>query len=317
MRTFSWALLETVLAAVVLAAAVIVPVVIATPVEAQNRPLLRDLLRSRSAARAGQKPLEIALAGLNIAVWQPKDTVRPPFPLVVFSHGFHGCNTQSRFLMRALADAGYLVMSPNHRDAVCRGSTRPDTLRPEEPFDKAASWNADTYRDRARDVVALLDALHNARAWSDRIEWSKVALAGHSLGGYTVLGLAGAWEEWQHPPITAVLALSPFVAPFVQHGTLRGVHVPVMYQGGTRDLGITPTLKRAGGAFDQTPAPCVFVELDGAGHFAWTDLQPRYQRLITEHALAFLERYIRGSLPAAPWKKSPGVKDLRVKAPAR
>jgi len=47
---------------------------------------------------------------------------------------------------------------------------------------------------------------------------------------------------------------------------------PVMYQGGTKDLGITPSLKKSGGCYPKTPAPAYFVEFRGAGHFAWTDL---------------------------------------------
>ena len=42
---------------------------------------------------------------------------------LVFSHGFHGCATQSTFLMQAFADAGYIVFAPNHRDATCNGGS--------------------------------------------------------------------------------------------------------------------------------------------------------------------------------------------------
>jgi predicted dienelactone hydrolase len=62
----------------------------------------------------------------------------------------------------------------------------------------------------------LIDALRNDARWKDRIEWSRVALAGHSLGGYTVLGLAGGWASWKLPSIKAVLAMSPYCDPFLQ-----------------------------------------------------------------------------------------------------
>ena len=56
-----------------------------------------------------------------------------------------------------------------------------------------------------------------------------------------------------------------------------GLDAPVMYQGGTRDIGITPFINKGNGAYPQSPAPKYYVEFDGAGHFAWTDLNPKYQ----------------------------------------
>ena len=113
---------------------------------------------SRRAGRALEK--SFATARLDVTVCQPDEVAPVAPPIVVFSHGFHGCATQSRFLMTALAAAGYLVVAPNHRDATCNGGS--------------------------------------AR-WIDRPEW-RFGLIGHSLGGYTVLGLGGA-------SVSAVLSL--------------------------------------------------------------------------------------------------------------
>jgi alpha-beta hydrolase superfamily lysophospholipase len=65
----------------------------------------------------------LSIAGLDVMVWKPDETAPPALPIVVFSHGFHGCTTQSRFLMIALASAGYLVVASNHRDAICNGGS--------------------------------------------------------------------------------------------------------------------------------------------------------------------------------------------------
>src|SRR2546421_147846 len=81
---------------------------------------------------------------------------------------------------------------------------------------------------------------------------SRQRQAGHSLGGYTVLGLAGGWPSWKLPEVKAVLALSPYCSPLAQKGRLSAIKVPVMYQGGTRDLGITPSVIKGRGAYDQT-----------------------------------------------------------------
>jgi predicted dienelactone hydrolase len=120
-----------------------------------------------------------------------------------------------------------------------------------------------------------------------------VGIAGHSLGGYTVLGLAGGWASWKDPRVKAVLALSPYCSPFLGRARLKDVSVPVMYQGGTRDFGITPTVKKTQGAFDQSRAPKFYVELDGAGHFAWTDLNRAYVSTIDAYSVAFFDAYLK------------------------
>jgi hypothetical protein len=67
-----------------------------------------------------------------------------------------------------------------------------------------------------------------------------VGLAGHSLDGYTVLALAVAWPSWKARCVKTVLAVSPFCAPFLAKGNTRSLDVPVMYQGGALDFGVTP-----------------------------------------------------------------------------
>ena len=93
--------------------------------------------------------------------------------------------------------------------------------------------------------------------------------------------MAGAWPSWKDGRVKAVLALSPYCAPFITKGDLGHRDVPVMYQGGTLDLGITPDVRRAGGAYEQTSTPKYFVELRGAGDFAWTEINPLYQTAST------------------------------------
>lgn len=84
----------------------------------------------------------VKLAGLDVAVWQA--ATQTSRPLIVFSHGFDGCNTQSAFLMRSLAASGYIVMAPNHADSKCGKAS---SGRPEERFGNASAWT-DTNRSR-------------------------------------------------------------------------------------------------------------------------------------------------------------------------
>jgi len=253
------------------------------------------------------------IAGLAISIWRPPSETKKPFPLVIFSHGFHGSSTQSKFLMTAIADAGYLVIAPNHKDAFRRGGRFSGSFMPEISFAKPEEWSDTTYRDRRDDIKNLIKALKADDTWAREIDWSKVGLSGHSLGGYTVLGLAGAWPTWNENGIKAVLALSPYCAPYVQKKTLSAIHIPVMYQGGSRDLGITPSVMRPGGAYDQTPGPAYFIYFDGAGHFAWTDLKPDFQRSMDYYAIAFLDKYVKGKAAADPARHLEDVAEVRSK----
>jgi predicted dienelactone hydrolase len=233
------------------------------------------------------------------------------FPLIVFSHGFGGCGTQSIFLMEALARAGYIVVAPDHKDARCKVDKAQRTggliERGEEPFRQPAKWSAATYKDRGDDIRRVLDELAKDTQMGPHIDWSRVGACGHSLGGYTIMGLAGGWSSWRDDRIKAALLLSPYVAPFLTKGTLGSVRIPVMYQGGTRDFGITPTLKKKGGAYDSSNAPKFFEELEAAGHFDWTNkicfpygsvqacnLESPMARTIDEYGIAFFDHYLKG-----------------------
>src|SRR5262249_42191223 len=156
--------------------------------------------------------------GLTFEVWAPSGFTgsRAHVPLIIFSHGFGGCARQSTFLTKALADDGYLVVAPNHADARC-GELRAD-LRPEAPFRDGNAWSDATYRARHDDIENLLAFLLGHEPYADQIDRGRIAIAGHSLGGYTALGMAGAWPSWKDVRVKAVLALSPYAKPFIDKG---------------------------------------------------------------------------------------------------
>ncbi|HET7872721.1 MAG TPA: hypothetical protein VFL42_09435, partial [Terriglobales bacterium] len=142
---------------------------------------------------------------------------------------------------------------------------------------------------------ALLDAMLKEKTFAGvTVDAARIGIAGHSLGGYTALGLGGGWHAWKDQRIKAVLALSPHCSPFVNKGDLGRMNVPVMYQGGTRDMGETPVVRRPDGAYDKTSAPKYYVEFEAAGHFAWTNLNKYYQEPISSYSLAFFDRYLKG-----------------------
>ena len=240
----------------------------------------------------------------NVDIWLPPEfqSSEQKWPLLIFSHGFGGCAKQSKFLMQYLADHGYIVIAPDHADARCSGrsgafvqSMRSGTRDwPERPFRTPDAWTDKTEADRRDDVLFALSSMMDDRQYKNYVDTDKMGLIGHSLGGYTVLGLAGAWPGWKDKRFKAVLALSPYLTPYLKTGGLKKIHVPVMYQGGTEDKDITPKLAGRNGAYAQTRTPKYFVELAGANHFAWTEADGKYENIINKTALQFFDKYVKG-----------------------
>ena len=258
-------------------------------------------LASVPASAANEEATRIG--GVDAVVWSSSPTSFDPQPVVVFSHAMHMCPTQSRYLTRALADAGYLVIAPRHADSNCRLSI-PELSR--NGWKPSLMWSEDDFRDRADDVRKLVAALSNDVRFRGLVDIGRLALVGHSLGGYTVLGLGGAWPSWKLSGVRAILAFTPYSLPFQRSGGLRKLSAPVMYQAGTLDQVFTLPLNLSG--YDESPAPKYFVEFSTAAHLAWTDLSFGDHDEIIDYALAFFDHYVKGG-PARPAlrTKLPGV----------
>jgi len=256
--------------------------------------------------------LRARLGGVEAVVWTPAEEVAAPWPVVVFSHGFLMCPTQARYLTRALASAGYLVVAPFHADSYC-GDLAIDLANTSRlPLKPSMLWSDADYRDRAADVRTLLAALRDDPALGVRTNTERLALVGHSLGGYTVLGLGGAWPSWALPEVRAIVAYSPYVMPFLGGEGLSGLRAPVMFQGGTQDPAFTVPLWVEGGAYERAPPPKYLVEIDGATHLAWTDLGLAGRDAIVSSTVAFLDRYVKDAPEgAALVSRIDGVADLQ------
>jgi predicted dienelactone hydrolase len=281
------------------------------------------VLAASTAAKAldlSDHPLLKTDKGLSFRAWLPKDfaTRRGNVPLILFSHGFGGCAQQSHSLTLALAEAGYAVLAPDHRDQACdrylgdmSAILSAPGLHPDQPFTQPAAWDEDTERNRRDDMLALLDFALSHAPYKDAIDPDRIAAMGHSLGGYTALGLGGGWDSWRDRRFKCVLALSPYAAPYLVSRRLGHVSVPVMYQTGTKDIGIEPVLVKQGG-YQMTGSPGhgsrkYLLDLKSAGHFAWTELNRSYLDTIAPYAIAFFDRELMGK-PAPLLDEKPGPK---------
>jgi len=251
-------------------------------------------------------------------------------PLVVFSHGDLGCGLQSVAFTEELARHGYVVAAPDHADAfLCHivPLTSPSRPPPQPSVFKPGTWTDASFADRRRDIEAVIDGLLADAEFKPVIDERRIGAAGHSLGGYTVVGLAGGWASWTDSRIRAVLAFSPYVMPFQVHKTLGKVRVPLMYQGGTLDVGITPFLTGDTGAYAAANPPAYFLELKWAGHLAWANcgkarttaacLERDENKLIDEYGIAFFDRYLKDMPEPVLEKANPDLSDYEFKLPNR
>lgn len=113
------------------------------------------------------------------------DTKR--YPLVVISHGTGGSAAQLSWLAESLVNAGFMVAGVNHHGNTAAEDTNspPGFVLPEE---------------RARDLTVLIDHLLADHELAKHIDPTRIGAAGFSLGGYTVLAVAGAhltFADWQ------------------------------------------------------------------------------------------------------------------------
>lgn len=98
-------------------------------------------------------------------------------PLVVLSHGYGGSWRNLSWLAAELAARGSIVAAPDHP-----GTTTFDMA----PAQAATLW------ERPHDLSRVIDAVERDATLAGKVDISRVAAIGHSLGGWTVTALAGA-----------------------------------------------------------------------------------------------------------------------------
>lgn len=106
------------------------------------------------------------------------------FPLILLSHGTGGTPQSLAWFATALASRGYIVVGVNHPG---NNAIEPHTV---EGF--MLWW------ERAKDMSTLLDAMLADKEFGARIDTQRIGAAGFSLGGYTVIELAGGITASRH-----------------------------------------------------------------------------------------------------------------------
>lgn len=250
--------------------------------------------------------------GRNIGVklYHPADGVGP-WPVVMISHGLGGSQWGYAYLGRHLAANGIVSIHCSHPgsdwllwDGKGMGTAIANLRKANED---PANW-----RERPRDISFLIDHLEEFEAkvpaLAGRMARERIAVAGHSLGAYTALALAGLRPTLPGGDIVladrrvrAVVAMSPpGSGGFLPPGCWSGVDRPVLLMTGTKDeepfSGRDRALAWRQEVWDGLPegAKHLFI-LDGATHMTYSaggmgeKASPAHLVSICTAATAYLE----------------------------
>ncbi len=123
-----------------------------------------------------------AVAAHGNAVWEPIEVIQKApaapgqHPLVLMSHGLFGNARNQAWLAQALTAQGYMVAAIDH-PGTSSFMRDPDLRR--------ALW------ERPRDISRTLDQILDLEGFGASVDQERIFMAGHSLGGFTAVALAG------------------------------------------------------------------------------------------------------------------------------
>jgi len=182
------------------------------------------------------------------------------FPLVVISHGNGGSHLLYRTIGTHLAKNGYIVASVEHY-----GNNRNNN---------ELENTTENLMNRPRHIILAIDAMLSDDEFCRNIAPNRIAMIGHSMGGYTALALAGGiprTREGQRvevptdPRIRAIVLLAPGAGWFMN--SLDKVTIPILTLTAEHDA-ITPAWN-AEVVLKSIPhrSQVTFSQIKNAGHF--------------------------------------------------
>lgn len=260
------------------------------------------------AARGRPVPLKI---------YYPEKEHPGGYPVVIFSHGAGGSKDTYGYLGRFWAENGYVVIHLDHvgsDQAILRSGQMAAAM-------KAAIEDPSNMVNRPLDAIFVLDSLPAIAAalpaLRDRMDLTRIGVAGHSFGAYTAMALAGALihlpggatRTFTDPRVKAFIAMSPpgpgglgFLAD--SWGALAR---PMLTISGSddREVGGGSPAERLLPFQHMPPAGKFHVTVSGAGHFDFADhhldgtLTPeKYHEFIKRIGLAFWDTALRENAPS-------------------
>jgi len=260
----------------------------------------------------------------NIAVDATPLTKEMQYPLLVFSHGYGGSGLGSVFFTEHLAARGWIVVAPDHHDRHSavrirtgqkKGFNRLGFLRHAREIASSSPGDRVKYLYRLDEMKITLDCMLSHSSFGKLIDRVRIAVGGHSFGGFTALGLCGTIKERYNPRIKAVLLFSTGAGGYLfRESELAAVQIPSMLFIGEREKdhlrGNKTMLEIACKIHRNLSTPKYFLIIKGAKHFSFNNrfTDNRRTRLmsgteeqfevIRRYSITFLEKHIVGKKDA-------------------
>ncbi len=205
-----------------------------------------------------------------------------PYPLVIFGHGFAVTPAIYAPLLRAWAQAGYVVAAP---------------IFPLGNLNAPGGPNESDLVNQPADmsfVITQMLAASSAPAgpFSGLIDARHIAVSGQSDGGDTALTSAYN-EHFRDRRIAAAIILSGQEIPGLGGYDYPAPSPPLLAAQGLADTINLPSTTYA--FFDPAPRPKYLLTLPGAPHLPpYTGEQPQLS-IVERVTVAFLDRYLKGN----------------------
>ncbi len=168
-------------------------------------------------------------------------------PLILMSHGLGGSADQFGWLAPELARRGYLVVAVNHPGN--------NALEPYTPEGLLLWW------ERATDLSEVLDGMLADPRFGPRIDPARIGALGYSIGGETVLALAGARVD---QPAFVQFCLAHPEEPTCHAPSLAGMQSPGQLLDAVR-LSSAESMARSGDSYRDERIRAVFALAPAVG----------------------------------------------------
>lgn len=267
-----------------------------------------------------------------------------PFPVVIHSHGLGGNREASTYILHAVAQTGYVVVTMQHAGSdsgILQGAGRPIGEAALVAAGRAG-MTGEAARGRYGDLPFVLDQLMKDPTLKGKADFSRIGMSGHSFGALSTLTAVGqrlpalpSDTRFVEPRITAAIAYSPNKprGDDARQAFAR-IRTPMLHFTGTADttpfdLEKTP-FERTTPFQAITGADQYLIVLDGADHALFggrrvqtgqlKPIDPPQMEIVKAETIRFWNAYLKGETAALAAlcdlpKRIDPAGDAYVKAP--